>query len=567
MASKVDIGPKIGIDGEAEFRKQLKEINTGLKTLGTEAKAVAAEFQGQENSTEALAAKTDVLTRQILILKDGLEIQTRMLEESAAQYGEADERTQRWQQAVNNTTAELAKLQRQLDTENAKLGETEDATGQLTSEIDRQEQELQELQRAYSNTVLEQGKSSDQAQELAGKIRDLSGDIEGNKAKLNEASGAFDDMGESADGLSGILGGSLQVALGNLASQGFNMIVDAAKQAAQALVDMEAEAMQFADDMKTISAQTGLSVETLQEFDYMSDLVDVSLDTLQGSLAKLTRSMDSYRNGNKTTTEAFEKLGFTIKGTFDEFGNLNKGITDGKGTLRDAEEVWYEVIDALGQVESVTERDAIAMAIFGKSAQELNPIINLGSEGLKQFAQEAHDVNYVLSEEQVNALEEAQDEWDRLSKYWEGVQHQIAAELAPAVTELIVAFADLVKTVDWPKMAEGLTDVISGVIDLINAVKEAVRWWNELTSGQSMSNIMWDGGVTAASKMSSPNYSTQAMQSSLDRSAYATERAASGSQTITVRNELSFKGSAGKVLNDMVTTEQSRQGTSTRAPR
>lgn len=567
MASKVDIGPKIGIDGEAEFRKQLKEINSGLKTLGTEAKAVAAEFRGQENSTEALTAKTDILTRQILSLKDGLALQSQMLAESAEQYGEADERTQRWQQAVNNTTAEIAKLQRQLDTETAKLGEAQDATGQLTSEIDRQEQELQELQRAYSNTVLEQGKSSDQAQELAGKIRDLSGDIEGNKEKLNEASGAFDNMGESADGLSGILGGSLQVALGNLASQGFNMIVDAAKQAAQALVDMEAEAMAFADDMKTMSAQTGLSVETLQEFDYMSDLVDVSVDTLQGSLAKLTRSMDSFRSGNETTTKAFEKLGFTVGGVYDDFGNLSMGVTDAYGNLRNAEDVWYEVIDALGQVQSATERDAIAMAIFGKSAQELNPIINLGSDGLKQFAQEAHDVNYVLSDEQVNALGEAQDEWDRLSKYWEGVQHQIAAELAPAVKDLILAFTELVKSVDWVKMADGLTDVIIGVTDLINAVKELVQWWNQLTGGQSMANIMWDGGHTAqkqAAKISTPAitqwepYPGWAEQN-------AQRMTSAANKPVTVKLDIS--PTAGKYVTAQVQQETTRQGISTRTPR
>ena len=61
----VDIGPKIGIDGEAEFRKELGNINQQLRTLGSEMKAVTSAFAGNEKSQEALSAQAGVLTRQI----------------------------------------------------------------------------------------------------------------------------------------------------------------------------------------------------------------------------------------------------------------------------------------------------------------------------------------------------------------------------------------------------------------------------------------------------------------------------------------------------------------------
>lgn len=567
MASKVDIGPKIGIDGEAEFRKQLKEINSGLKTLGTEAKAVAAEFQGQENSTEALTAKTDILTRQILSLKDGLALQSQMLAESAAQYGEADERTQRWQQAVNNTTAEIAKLQRQLDTETAKLGEAQDATGQLTGEIDRQEQELKELQREYSNTVLEQGKSSEQAQELAVKIRDLSGEIDGNRDRLAEASGAFDDVGDSADGLSGTLSGSLQVALGNLAAQGFTMLIDAAKQAAQALVDMEAEAMAFADDTLTLSTNTGISTDRLQEFAYMAELADVPVDVLTGALAKLPKFMsDAWKQFTKYQFNNFKgELGSAAMAV-EELGLSFEDLMS-EGKMISAEEMLYKIIDKMGEVENVTKRDALANQIFGRSFQELGTLFALGTDGLNKFAKEAHDVNYVLSEEQVKALGAAQDEWDRLSKYWEGVQHQLAAELAPYVGELIDAFSDLVKTVDWPKMVDGISDVITGVIDLINAVKELVQWWNQLTGGESMSSIMWDGGHTP--KKEAARISTPAITQWEPYPGWAEQNAqllnSAASKPITVKLDVS--PTAGKYVTAQVQQQQALQGSSARVPK
>ena len=60
-----DIGPRIGIDGEKEFRNELNHISQQLRTLGSEMKAVTSEFIGNEKSQEALAAQAGVLTRQI----------------------------------------------------------------------------------------------------------------------------------------------------------------------------------------------------------------------------------------------------------------------------------------------------------------------------------------------------------------------------------------------------------------------------------------------------------------------------------------------------------------------
>lgn len=110
----VDIGPKIGIDGEAEFRKQLNDVNQSLKTLGSEMKVVTAEFGANAKSEDALIAKNDVLERSVSTLKDKLEMQQKALKESANKYGEADAKTMKWQQAVNETKAALANAENQL---------------------------------------------------------------------------------------------------------------------------------------------------------------------------------------------------------------------------------------------------------------------------------------------------------------------------------------------------------------------------------------------------------------------------------------------------------------------
>lgn len=131
----VDIGPKIGIDGEAEFRKELSNINQQIKTLGSEMKAVTSAFDAGDKSEEALAAQTGVLTRQIEAQEQKLAQLQKGLAASAEKYGESDTKTLRWAQAVNDATAELNSLKAKLSQASGEMDdleqETDDAAGAL----------------------------------------------------------------------------------------------------------------------------------------------------------------------------------------------------------------------------------------------------------------------------------------------------------------------------------------------------------------------------------------------------------------------------------------------------
>lgn len=110
----VDIGPRIGIDGEKEFRQQLANINQQIRTLGSEMKAVTSSFDDGDRSEEALAAQTDVLNRQIDAQKQKLQQLQKGLDAAADKYGEADTKTLRWAQAVQDATADLSRMESQL---------------------------------------------------------------------------------------------------------------------------------------------------------------------------------------------------------------------------------------------------------------------------------------------------------------------------------------------------------------------------------------------------------------------------------------------------------------------
>ena len=132
----VDIGPKIGIDGEKEFRQELNNLAQQMRTLGSEMKAVTSAFDANDKSQEALAAQTDVLNRQIATQQQRLTQLQRGLDAAAQKFGENDTRTLKWAQAVNNATADLNKLRTQLGRTEGEMDDVTDATDDMADAMD-----------------------------------------------------------------------------------------------------------------------------------------------------------------------------------------------------------------------------------------------------------------------------------------------------------------------------------------------------------------------------------------------------------------------------------------------
>lgn len=386
----VDIGPKIGIDGEAEFRKALQEIATQAKTLGAEMKAVTSAFDKNDKSQAALSAKAGVLAKQIQAQKDKLELQKKALEESRQKFGDADAATQKWQKIVYESTATLNKMERE-------LAETEDGM-----------------------------KDTADATEDAGK--------------------SFDNAGTNAATFGDVLKANL---LSNAIMQGFKMLKDAIGGVANAAKDAVWDAATFADEMATLSVETGLSTDQLQEYQYMAELMDTSVDTITGSMAKLTKNMSTASKGTGDASDAFKALGITV--------------TNSDGSLRSNQDVFYETIDALGQMENETQRDAYAMAIFGKSAQDLNPMIAAGSEGMAGFAQEARDMGYVLDEDAMGGLLGVSDSMERLKNMADSVKRNLSSALAPVISEVAGQLQEWAESVDWDAVGQKASEALNGI--------------------------------------------------------------------------------------------------------
>lgn len=168
----VDIGPKIGIDGEAEFRKELSNINQQIKTLGSEMKVVTSAFDAGDKSEEALAAQTGVLTRQIEAQEQKLAQLQKGLAASAEKYGENDTKTLRWAQAVNDATAELNSLKAKLSQASGEMDDLEQETDDAADALKEAESAGSGFGETLKGAILGGGIVSG-IQALVGGVKDL----------------------------------------------------------------------------------------------------------------------------------------------------------------------------------------------------------------------------------------------------------------------------------------------------------------------------------------------------------------------------------------------------------
>lgn len=111
----VNIGPKIGIDGEAEFRKELNNIVQQSKTLESEMKKVTSAFDANDNSQEKLSAQSEILTKQLELQQKRVEMLEKGVKAATDQFGDADSRTQKWKQALYEAQTQMNNAKKSAD--------------------------------------------------------------------------------------------------------------------------------------------------------------------------------------------------------------------------------------------------------------------------------------------------------------------------------------------------------------------------------------------------------------------------------------------------------------------
>lgn len=448
MASNAQIkGITIKITGDtSDLAKSLGSVNKELNETKKALKDVEAGLKLDPTNVELLEQKQALLTKQIEETKQKLELE--------------------------REAAEQAKHALEIGS----ISQEEYAT--LTAEIVKTESSLSDLQ----------------------------AQAEGSADSISQTGAAASEAGSEVDSSksSFVDWGAVVSSAASIAVSAIESVVSVIADASTALADMTRETANYADDVLTLSQTSGVAVETLQALQYGEDLLDVSTSTVSSAMTRLTRAMgnaqDETGSYNAMVDELNQQLqdgqitaeeyAEAIQGNGTAFTNLGVEILNADGSLRDSEDVFWDVIDALGNISNEAERDAAAMDIMGRSARELNPLIEAGSEGFAAVAAEAEAAGAIMGGETLREFQGFDDTLSRLDQGAEAAKRALGSILLPVLDELAGEGVSLIND-----FTNGILDA-NGDIDQMGAVIEtAVNSINEILQGDLVGNIIEIGGT------------------------------------------------------------------------
>lgn len=417
-------------DFTAKFRVDISDLKKNITEANKQIKLANATFKAQTAGMEDWTKDADGLSKKLEQLKTVLSNQKSIL--SAYR-----EQLSRQEKAYDENGAKVDQLK-------AKLKELAD------NGVSKADEEYKKYQTALRNVLKEQQNNATAADDLRLKILSQEAAIGKTEKQLRNYEKAANDLGnESRDAVkdlnsmddalekvedeAGKADGKLS-AIGSTLAKGFAAGIAAVTAAVgagvTALAKSTESAAQYADEINTLSKVTGMSTESLQAYKYAAELVDVSMETLTGSMARNVKSMSNAANGSKKYVKAYEDIGVAV--------------TNADGSLRDSETVFWEAVDALGKIQNETERDAIAMQLFGKSARDLNPLIEAGSGEIAKLTDEAKNMGAVMSQDSLDKLNEFDDSMQRLKGGAAAAKNALGTVLLPVLQELADDGVDLI---------------------------------------------------------------------------------------------------------------------------
>lgn len=310
-----DIGPRVGIDGEAQFRKEIQQITENIKTLGSEFKVVASAADAEGESIESLSQKNEILNRTVTELEKRLTAQRNMLDRATEKYGEADSRTQKWQRTVNATETELNQLRAQINKNNTAMDKLESGT--------------------------------------------------------RDADDAMDDLGSAAESTGGKLS-AMTVAMGNLIASGIQAAISAVGNLVSSLWNLDEATEEFRraqGRLNTAFEAAGFSAEAAEEaYDgFYSVLGDTDTATEASQLlAQLAESEEDVARWTEIAAGVSGTFGDSLPiESLIEAANETAKVGEVTGTLADALN-WVgisedEFNEKLAECSSESERNRLIM--------------------------------------------------------------------------------------------------------------------------------------------------------------------------------------------------------------
>lgn len=406
----VDIGPRIGIDGESEFKNSLKAVSAQVRALGSEMKAVTAEFQDNSDSMEALSAKSKVLKQSI---------------------------------SANETQMKL--LTSQYDRQTEKLKDLDQALEQAKREFGETSTEAAKAENAYNRQYVEVQRLSDQINKTRTSMGNLRSQLSQVESQMNGASDSTQDLSDSMETAGETVTEAenkitaVTVALGNLAASAIQQAVSAIGNLIGSFVDLDESTEEYRraqGRLNTAFEAAGYGPETAaqayQEFYKILGDTDTATEASQ-LLAKLA--------ANAEDVSSWTRIAAGVSGTFGDSLPI-EGLIEAANETAKVGEVTGSLADALNWA-GINEEDFNKKLSAAGGEAERNRLI---MDTLAQTYDEASDAFYRNNEVLVRARENqaALDEtMGRLGETIGNIKNQLLADALPTFTQLADAFNSL----------------------------------------------------------------------------------------------------------------------------
>lgn len=233
-------------------------------------------------------------------------------------------------------------------------------------------------------------------------------------------------------------------------------------------------AIDSADAFGKLSTRTGIAADKLQAYANAGKLADVSQSDLETGLRTLARTQGEAADGVKTYSEAYSKLGLSVK--------------KADGSLKPSDELLGEIADKFADLPNGPEKAAIAMDIFGRSGSKLITLLNGGTEALERF-------NYETSENFAQNAEYFNDQISILQIQFEGFRMQLADALLPALNAILEVFSDLFDSgTDFGPLFKTIEIGVRGVGAVVLGLVQSMRFFTRvLTDLVSIANLVRQG--------------------------------------------------------------------------
>lgn len=433
-----NINTRFTLSGEKEYTAAISKIGDSMRILNSEMRKVESAYVRHADSAEALTEKNAVLEKKIDKQKEKIDVLRAALKKATEAQENATAKFEAAKDSLDENSDEYARLAGCVETAQKKvskwqidLNNAEAALNKLNNELDDNNEKLEENGEKADGTEKEHVKLGDAINTVAGKLG------------INLPEGAD----KALEALNGIDAGTAATV------GGFAALAAAIVKVEKELIELTKEAAENAKEIETFASITGQSAKDVQKMEYAAGKLGVSYDRIRDSLKEVTNKMQEAQNGSEDTAKAFDTLDVKIE--------------DGSGHLRNANDVFLDIIDSLGNIENQSERDALAMDLMSESAQELNPIIDAGSETLRGYMQAAEDMGVALEDDELGALVKVKDAFYDLEAQQKATKDQIAVEFAPYLASF------------YENAASGLADIgealeDSGIVQAFGSILEIV---------------------------------------------------------------------------------------------